>query len=82
MASKGGKKEKRTRENRSVLEASGLYAGLFVEEGSAGLCRILRRSAGFCGGCTRFSEVLLCSDTMLVTMGNCWRQNASCRDCH
>ena len=45
-----------------------------LSEGSAGVSpRVLRGSAGFCGGPRDFPRVFGGSDPMLVTLGNCWR---------
>ena len=42
--------------------------------GSAGVSlRVLRGSAGFCGGPRDFPRFIGGSDPMLVTLGSCWR---------
>ena len=47
-----------------------------LSEGSAGVSpRVLRGSAGFCGGPRDFPRVFGGSDPMLLTLGNCWRHN-------
>ena len=56
MASKEGKKEKRTRENRSVEASAGVIS------------RVLQSYAGFCRGPPLFPS----SDPIPVTLGALW----------
>ena len=52
-----------------------------LSEGSAGVSpRVLRGSAGFCGGPWDFPRFLGGSDPTLVTLGNCW--NLRGKLCH
>ena len=58
---------------RGKLPLRRLCGGL--SEGSAGVSpRVLRGSAGFCGGPRDFPRVFGGSDPMLVTLRNCWNE--------
>ena len=59
---------------RGAQPSARLSEKICLSEGSAGVSpRVLRGSAGFCGGPRDFPRLFGGSDPMLVTLWNCWR---------